>query len=141
MLGGLAGLLGLAAGDDRRLAGGAQALLELFDALERERQLGLHGDDPLVALVRRAAGGFGGLAGAGELRAQDVEAARGRLGDVADVAELGAQRGGALSPARRSASTASPVSSTVVPSRSTCAPTASSRSRPAPSSVRSAAAR
>ena len=97
VLGGLARLLGLAAGDDRGLAGGAEALLELFEALQRERQLGLHGDDPLVARRRDlGARGLGGLAGARELGAQELEAARGGLGHVADLAQLGPQRGGAL---------------------------------------------
>ena len=76
-----------------------QPLLELVEALERERQLGLHGLDPVV--LRRdgahvGAQGLRDLAEAGQLGAQDVEAARGGLGDVADLAQLSLQRGGAL---------------------------------------------
>ena len=96
MLGGLAGLLGLAAGDDRGLAGGAQALLDLLEALEREVQLGLHGHDALVGRGGPGTRGLGGLAGARELGPQELEAARGALGDVADLGQLGAQRGAAL---------------------------------------------
>ena len=85
MLGGLAGLLGLAAGDDGGLAGGAEALLELLEALEREVS------SACMASIRCSA-----LAHAGQLGAQRVEPAGGRLGDLADLAQLAAQRGGAV---------------------------------------------
>ena len=129
VLGGLAGLLGLAARDHRGLAGGAQALLELVEALQRVVQLGLHGHDALVGRGGPGARGLGGLAGARELGAQELEP-RAAVSATWRTSPSSARSVAARSSAAGARSRRSPVSRTVSPSRSTCAPTASRRSRP-----------